>query len=152
MTKHPTPFWKWLHCHRTHYIMVFWASSHQGTSRVYKWYKCCRQGANQPGLPGTLVQGWVVRDAEGRDRNCWLVLCPVEFYQPRKERLILVCTKESSSGQGFPARHLWGVSEVPGDARNAVQTESRTELPSQRLTHFYSSNSQVTFSLQQQKS
>lgn len=76
------------------------------------------------------------------------MLSPVEFHQPRKERLILVCTKESSSGQGFPARHLWGVSKAPGDARNAVQTESRTELPSLRLTHFYSSNSQVTFPLQ----
>lgn len=100
---------------------------------TYRWHRCCTPGANQPGLSATLVQGEVV----GCRR------------EGGKGGLILVCTKESSSGQGFPARHPWGVCKVPRDARNAVQAAGMS-LP--KADTFLLFQQPSYFSLQQQKS
>lgn len=62
------------------------------------------------------------------DRTYLPELCPVELYQPREEGLILVCTKESSSGQGFPARLSPGAKKVPANATMQF-TGSRNEPP-----------------------
>lgn len=132
----PLLFWNDFTATERHYITVFIASSPRNI-RVYNDLSAADRVLTSQVYLSRL-------EAEGRDRTCLLVLCPVELYQPRKEGLMLVCTKESSRGQGFPGRHPWGAREVPGDTRNAVQTQSRNERPAPRLTHFYSSNSQVT--------